>query len=60
VQGTLAIEESKAVLSDMAEKDELRLPKLPSIGIKAYLYPDSSKHFWRSATRRFPVFLPYL
>jgi len=60
VQGTLAIAESKAALSEVIEKGELRLPKLPPISIKAFLYPESSKHFWRSATRRFPLFFPYL
>ncbi len=57
--GLITLDEAKAVLLEMTEKDRLRLPGLPELEISASLHPNSSYYFLQSGTRRFPVFFPY-
>jgi hypothetical protein len=58
-QGLLAIDDAKKALTDAAEKEQLTLPNHPSVVIKAYLYPGSSRNFWRGDSKTYPVFFPF-
>ena len=60
VEGALSLEEAKALLSNVVEKDRLCFPGIPEIEIQASLYPNSSKQFQHSGRSRFPISMyPY-
>jgi len=60
VEGALSLDEAKALLSNVVEKDRLCFPDMPEIDIQASLYPNSSKQFQHSGPSRFPTSLfPY-
>jgi hypothetical protein len=60
VEGALSLDEAKALLSNVVEKDRLCLPGMPEIDIQASLYANSSKQFQHSGLNRFPTSLfPY-
>jgi len=59
VEGAIAVDEAKAALTEMVERDRLCLPGLPEVLIQASLHPNSPRHFWDSGPRRYPLFFPY-
>lgn len=59
VDGNIALDEAKNILSAVVERDRLCLPELPEIEIQASLHPNSPKQFQHSGRSRFPVFYPY-
>jgi len=59
VDGTIALDEAKKILSAVVERDRLCLPGIPEIEIQASLHPNSPKQFQHSGRSRFPVFYPY-
>jgi hypothetical protein len=59
IECSMTLEQAKAVLSEIVERDCLRLPGLPEITIQVSMYPNSSKYFHHSGTRRFPLLFPY-
>ncbi len=59
IEGAMAIDEAKKVLSTVVEQDRLCLPGIPEIEIQASLHPNSPHYFWDSGNHRFPLFFPY-
>lgn len=59
VEGALALDQAKDVISEMVERDRLCLPGLAELAIQVSLHPNSPKYLWDSGSRRFPVFFPY-
>src|SRR5258708_7656366 len=60
VEGALSLDEAKALLSNVVEKDRLCFPSIPEIDIQVSLYQNSSKQFEHSGRSRFPASLyPY-
>ena len=58
-QGVMSLRETKAVLTGIAEREQLLLPHFPAVRLLAFLYPGSSRHFWRSDARNYPVHFPF-
>jgi len=58
-QGLLSLEAVKKTLTEVAEKGQLSLPCQPTVGLKASLYPGSSRSFWRGDTKTYPVYFPF-
>ncbi len=59
VEGAITLDEAKAVLTGVVERDQLCLPGLPQVEIQASLHSNSSRQFQNSGPSRFPVFYPY-
>src|SRR6266478_4441159 len=57
VEGAMSLDEAKALLSNVVEKDRLCFPGIPEVDIQASLYLNSSKRFQHSGRGRFPVSL---
>lgn len=58
-QRGISLHDAKATLTRIAETEQLALPDLPPVRVLAFLYPGSSRHFWRSDARTYPVDFPY-
>ncbi len=58
-QGCFSPHDAKTTLTNIVETERLALPGLPSVRLLAFLYPQSSRHFWRSDARTFPVDFPF-
>jgi schlafen family protein len=59
VEGAISLDQAKSVLTEVVEKDRLCLLGLPEVSMQASLHQNGSKHFWASASRRYPVLFPY-
>ena len=58
-QRCFSLHDAKAILTRIVETERLELPGLPSVRLLAFLYPGSSRHFWRSDARTYPVDFPF-
>lgn len=60
VESTMTLDDAKAFLSGVVERDRFPFPGLPDeVGISVSLHPTLPSNFWDSGWRRFPVFFPY-
>lgn len=57
-QGLFSLNDAKATLTSVVEKEQLALPDLPTIRLRASLHPGSSRYFWRSDSRTYPLDFP--
>jgi hypothetical protein len=58
VDGGLSLDEARSVLTEVVERDRLRLPSVPEIPIEASLHAHS-RRFQHSGPNVFPIFYPY-
>ncbi len=58
-QGLVSLQQAKNILTEVAEKDQMSLPNQPVVSIQAFLYRGSSRYFWRSDARNYPVYFPF-
>ena len=59
-QGVLSLRETKDILIRVAETEQLSLPQVPPVRALASLYAgSSSRYYWRSDSRNYPVNFPF-